>query len=137
MNNLFELADKLRELREEKTVQEKKLEDIKAEIKNTVSALSDAMVESECSNFNRGDKKFVLTTTTYYSPETDRKEDLYAALKANGHEHLFSVNSKTLSSFVKGEIESTMDDNGETHVPEWLSGLVKSYDEVGITMRKA
>ena len=65
------------------------------------------------------------------------KEELYDALKEKGYEHLFTVNHKTLGSFVKEQVEETADDNGETHIPEWLSGLVKSFDDVGITMKTA
>ena len=49
--------------------------------------------------------------------------------------HLFSVNHQTLGSFVKEQVEETADESGETHVPDWLLGLVKNYDDVGITVR--
>jgi len=81
---------------------------------------------------------FCLTvTTTRWSPENERKEDLYALLKAKGYDHLFTVNAQTLASFVREQVEETENDDGETHIPEWLLGLVKSYDDVGITMKKA
>ena len=78
-----------------------------------------------------------MTTTTRWSAETERKEELYDTLKANGFDHLFTVNHQTLGSFVREQVGETADENGETHVPDWLSGLVKSYDDVGITMKKA
>jgi len=137
MDNLFTLADKLRELREEKDVQTQLLKDINAEIDEAVYRLSEAMAEAECSNFTRGEKQFILTTTTRWSPETERKDELYDALKENGYDHLFTVNAQTLASFVREQVEETADANGETHIPDWLDGLVKSYDDVGITMKKA
>ena len=136
MENLFNLADKLRNLRDEKDGFTAMLKEINGEIESVEQELSDAMTESECPNFTRGDKQFILTTTTRWSPETDRKDELYDALKENDHEHLFSVNSQTLAKFVKEQVEETVDENGETHIPDWLSGLVKSYDDVGITMKK-
>jgi hypothetical protein len=136
-NNLFILADKLRNLREEKDDHTAILKEISSEIAETEAELVAAMVDEEVPNFTRGDKQFVMTTKTHWSPEKDRKEDLYAALKETGHEELFTVNSQTLSSFVKEQIEETADENGETSIPDWLSGLVTSYDNTGITMRAA
>ena len=134
-NKLFTLADKLRGLREEKDGIDAMLKDVNKDIDAVETALSDAMAEAECPNFTRGDKQFILTTRTQWSPEIERKEELYAALKENGHGHLFTVNARTLASFVKEQVAETMNDDGETHVPEWLAGLVKSYDDIGITMK--
>ena len=134
-SDLFILADKLRDLREEKDSFKSMLKNIEAEIDSVEAELAEAMTEEECTNFTRNGKQFILTTTTRWSAETERKDELYIALKKNGYEHLFSVNAKTLGSFVKEQVEETAEDNGETHVPDWLSGLVKSYDDVGITMK--
>jgi hypothetical protein len=136
MENLFNLADKLRNLRDEKDGFTAMLKEINGEIESVEQELSDTMTESECPNFTRGDKQFILTTTTRWSAETEQKEALYVALKSQGYEHLFSVNSQTLAKFVKEQIEETADEQGVTHIPDWLSGLVKSYDDVGITMKK-
>lgn len=136
-NTMFELADKLRSLRDNKSNTEQTLKAINADIDITEKELSDVMAEAECPNFTRGDKMFILTTTTRWSAETERKEDLYDALRKNGYDHLFSVNHQTLGSFVKEQVQETEDDKGETHIPGWLEGLVKSYDDIGITMRKA
>jgi hypothetical protein len=134
---MFELADKLRGLREQKDYYTAMLKEVNAEIENVERELSDAMANAECTNFTRGDKQFILTATTRWSAELERKEDLYAALKREGYGHLFTVNAQTLGSFVREQVNETADENGETHVPEWLSGLVKSFDDIGITMRKA
>lgn len=136
-NTMFKLADKLRSLKEKKSRTEQELKDINAEIESVVHELSDVMAEAECPNFTRGDKMFVLTTTTRWSAESERKDDLYTTLRKNGYDHLFSVNHQTLASFVKEQVQETENDNGETQIPEWLAGLVKSYDDIGITMRKA
>ena len=135
MDELFILADRLRDLREQKDVQNQILKNLNTEINEAEYKLSEAMANAECPNFTRGGKQFILTTTTRWSPETERKDELYEALKANGYDHLFSVNAQTLASFVREQVEETADDNGETHLPEWLAGLVKSYDNVGITIK--
>ena len=135
-NKMFELADKLRALRQEKDDFTAMLKDVNEDIEAVESELSDVMANAECTSFTRGDKQFIMTTTSRWSAEADRKEDLYAALRDNGYEHLFTVNHQTLGSFVREQVAESMDDNGETHVPDWLSGLVKSYDDIGITMKK-
>jgi len=135
MEELLTLADKLRKLREEKDSLTATLKDINAEIDDVTRELSDAMLDAECSNFTRGDKQFILTTTTRWSAETDRKDELYAALKKKGYDHLFTVNAQTLGAFVREQVNETAGESGENRVPDWLCGLVKSYDDVGITMK--
>ena len=126
MDNLFVLADELRELREAKEGLKQELKDANAKIMAVEKRLTDAMTESECPNFTRGGKKFIMTTTSNWSPEPDRKDELYAALKKQGYGHLFSVNSRTLSGFVRDTVADTEDENGETRIPDWLSGLVSA-----------
>lgn len=137
MDELFTLADKLRQLRSEKDDFTAMLKDINAEIDAVEYALQEAMAKAECPNFTRGDKQFILTATTRWSAETDRKDALYAALRENGYGHLFTVNTQTLGSFVREQVKDTEDENGETCIPDWLLGLVKSYDDIGITMKAA
>lgn len=137
MEKLFTLADRLRNLREEKDTKNARLKEINSEIEIVEQELSDAMTEAECPNFTRGGKQFIMTTTTRWSAEKARKEELYNALKEQGHNHLFTVNTQTLGSFVREQVEETANDDGETHVPDWLLGLVKSYDDVGISMKTA
>jgi hypothetical protein len=134
---IFQLADKLKNLRDEKDTQNTILKDIMTEISEVETELIAAMIDAECPNFTHGDKQFVMSTKTHWSPEKDRKEELYVTLKEYGHEELFTVNSQTLSSFIKEQIAATEDDNGETHIPDWLAGLVSSYEQPGITMRSA
>ena len=134
---MFELAERLRSLREEKAETEQKVKDLNAEIDDTEYALTEIMAETETQNFTRGGKQFILTTTTRWSAETDRKDELYSALREQGYEHLFTVNHQTLGSFVKEQVADTLDDKGETHVPEWLEGMVKSYDKTGVTIKNS
>ena len=137
MDNLFELADELRRLREIKSDIKIALEDTNSKIDAVEKKMVDSMSDSECPSFTRGDKKFIMTTTPNWSAESDCKEELYDVLKNRGLQHLFTINSRTLSSFIRDTVDDTEDENGETHIPDWLDGLVKCYDKVGITMRKA
>ncbi len=133
--DLFPLADRLRALREQKKTIEATLKDINKEISAIEQELSDVMAAAECPSFTRDGKMFILTTTTRWSAETDRKEALYSALRENGYDHLFTVNANTLGSFIRDQVVETEDENGETHIPGWLAGLIKSYDDIGVTMR--
>ena len=136
-NPMFELADRYKTLREERDALKERLSTVNKALEDAGHKLTDMMAEAECPNFSRSGKQFIMTTTTRWSAEAERKQELYDALRAYGYEHLFSVNAQTLGSFVREQIEETADDNGETHVPAWLAGMVKSYNDIGITMRKA
>ena len=137
MHELFQLADKLRQLRQEKDDHTAILKGINSDIDSVEFQLTEAMAQAECSNFTRNGKQFIMTSTTRWSPETDRKDELYAILKENGFDHLFTINHQTLGSFIKEQVNETADDNGDTYIPDWLAGLVKSYDDIGITMKAA
>ena len=137
MHELFQLADRLRQLRQEKDDHTAILKGINSDIDSVEFQLTEAMAQAECTNFTRNGKQFIMTSTTRWSPETDRKDELYAILKENGFDHLFSINHQTLGSFIKEQVNETADDNGDTHIPDWLAGLVKSYDDIGITMKAA
>jgi hypothetical protein len=136
-NLMFELADRYKTLREERDALKEQLAAANDALKEAEHRLTDTMAEAECPNFSRSGKQFIMTTTTRWSAEAERKQELYDALRRGGYEHLFTVNAQTLGSFVREQVEETADNNGETHVPEWLDGLVKSFDDIGITMRKA
>jgi hypothetical protein len=133
--DIFPVADRLRLLRERKDDLKATLADVNAEIDMVEQELSDAMAAAECPSFTRDGKMFILTTTTRWSAVTESKDALYAALRKNGYDHLFSVNTQTLGSFLRDQIAETEDENGETHIPGWLAGLIKSYDDIGVTMR--
>ena len=136
-NPMLELADRYKSLREERDALKEQLAAANKSLEEAEHRLTDAMAEADCPNFSRSGKQLIMTTTTRWSAEAERKQELYDALRRGGYEHLFSVNAQTLGSFVREQVEETADNNGETHVPEWLDGLVKSFDDIGITMRKA
>jgi hypothetical protein len=132
-HELFTLADKLRELRDEKADMERVVKDIAADIDATEQQLAEAMVNSETQNFTRAGRMFCLTVKTRASAVAGQKDDLYAALKENGFGELVyeTVNANTLSSFVKEQLAEH-----EERLPDWLDGLVRVFEQTGVSVRK-
>lgn len=132
--NMYELAERLKQLREKKKAAEQQLKDVHAEIEKTEYQLSMQMAETETQNFTRAGTTFALTTKTRASAMAGRKEELYAALKENGYGDLVyeTVNANSLSAFVKEQIAENQDT-----VPEWLSGLVHVYEQTAVSVRKS
>ena len=132
--NMYELAERLKQLREKKKAAEQQLKDVHAEIAQTEYQLSMQMAETETQNFTRAGTMFALTTKTRASAMAGRKEELYAALKENGYGDLVyeTVNANSLSAFVKEQIAEN-----QNTVPEWLSGLVHVYEQTAVSVRKS
>lgn len=132
--NMYELAEQLKQLREKKKAAEQQLKDIHAEIAQTEYQLSMQMAETETQNFTRAGTMFALTTKTRASAMAGRKDELYAALKENGCGDLVyeTVNANSLSAFVKEQISENQD-----HVPDWLNGLVHVYEQTAVSVRKS
>lgn len=131
---MFELADRLKSLRDQKTDTEALLKDINDQIDETDYRLSELMAESETQNFTRSGTMFCLTTKTRASAVAGSKEELYTALRQQGFGELVyeTVNANSLSSFVKEQIA----ENGDA-LPDWLIGLVNVYDKTTVGVRKA
>lgn len=132
--NMYELAEQLKQLREKKKAAEQQLKDIHAEIAQTEYQLSVQMAETETQNFTRAGTMFSLTTKTRASAMAGWKDELYAALKENGYGDLVyeTVNANSLSAFVKEQIAENQDT-----VPEWLSGLVHIYEQTSVSVRQS
>ncbi len=131
---IFELADKLTALRARKEETERMLKELGAEIERLDFALSEQMALSETQNFTRAGFMFYLNTKTRASAAAGVKEELYAALKAQGFGDLVyeTVNANSLSAFVR---EQTAENGGA--LPGWLSGLVNVFEQTGVGVRKA
>ena len=131
---MFELADRLKELRDTKKELEQKLKAVNAEIEEVDFNLANAMLESETQNFTRSGVMFCLTNTTRASVATERKEELFEALRAEGYGGLIyeTVNANSLSAFVKEQ----MSENNDT-LPEWLNGMVNVFEKTTVGVRKA
>jgi len=131
---MFELADRLKALRDQKDALEAELKQINMEIDNADWHLSNHMAETETQNFTRAGVMFCLTTKTRASALAGHKEALYEALRAKGYGDLVyeTVNANSLSAFVKEQIEANDD-----ALPEWLNGLISVFDKTTVGVRKA
>ena len=131
---LFELADRLRALRDEKVEAEQRVKELNAEIDEVDYRLSELMADTETRNFTRAGMMFCLTTKTRASATAGRKEELFKALRGEGYGDLVyeTVNANSLSAFVKEQ----MAENGDV-LPAWLGGLVNVFEKTGVSLRKA
>ena len=131
---MFELADKLKSLRDQKDALEAELKQVSMDIDNADKRLADLMADTETQNFTRAGVMFCLTTKTRASALAGKKEALYGALRAEGYGDLVyeTVNANSLSAFVKEQIEA----NGDT-LPNWLDGLISVFEKTTVGVRKA
>lgn len=131
---LFELSDRLRELREAKVYAEQALKEVNDQIDEVDYRLSELMAETETQNFTRGGTMFYLTTKTRASAAAQKKDELFAALRGEGYGELVTetVNANSLSAFVKEQIT----ENGDV-LPDWLDGLVNVFEKTTVGVRKA
>ena len=134
MNDMFELADKLKELRDKKQHLAEETKKNNAEIEETEYKLSLEMASSETQSFNRSGTLFYLCTKLYASAVKENKAELYEALKNEGYGSLITetVNANSLSAFVKEQ----MADNDDV-LPDWLDGKVNVFDKVTVGIRKS
>ena len=133
-NDLFALADELRELKETKKRLEDELKTVGLEIDRVDAVLAQRMVDAETQNFTRNGTMFCLISTTRASAAAGRKDELFEALREAGYGDLVyeTVNANSLSAFVK---EQTTE-NGDI-LPEWLDGLVTVFEKTTVGVRKA
>lgn len=133
-DKLFDLADRLRELREQKKLKDAEVKELSAAIEAVDTELSALMAETETQNFTRNGTMFCLTSTTRASAVAGRKDDLLSALRAEGYGDLVyeTVNANSLSAFVKEQIAENAD-----ALPGWLSGLVNVFEKATVGVRKA
>ena len=133
-NDLFVLADELRELKETKKRLEDELKSVGFDIDRVDADLAQRMADTETQNFTRNGTMFCLTNTTRASATAGRKDELFEALREAGYGDLVyeTVNANSLSAFVK---EQTTE-NGDS-LPKWLDGLVTVFEKTTVGVRKA
>jgi len=133
MDNIFSLADQLKELKDRKKDLDTEVKALNAEIEKLDMELSDAMAEAECERFSRNGSTFYLNTRHFASPVAGRKDEMITALKDNGYGDIVTetVNANTLSSFVKEQMMLNADE-----VPLWLSDVINTYEKVSVGIRK-
>ena len=136
MNNkqIFSMADRLKQLKDDKKALEAKVKEIGVEIDALESTLSNVMVTEEVDKFSRNGSTFYLTSKLYASPVSGKKDDMYAALKANGYASIVTqtVNAQTLASVCR----EMMAEN-DAQLPAWLDGLVNTYEKTSVGIRKS
>ena len=121
---VFELADRLLDLRERKEKLSEQLKALNAEIEEVDRPLSGLMLAEEIQSFVRSGRMFYLKTETYVSAATDRKAELIEWLRANGFGDIVqeTVHPRTLSATVKEMLEE------DDELPEELSELVNVFE---------
>lgn len=131
---IFEMADRLKNLQEEKKSLEANIKALGAEIVDLDNQLSDAMAEAELDRFSRGGCTYYLKSRLFASPAAGRKEEMMQALKDHGCGSMVveTVNVNTLASYIKEQREATGED-----VPAWLADYVNLYDKVSVGIRKS
>jgi len=131
---MFELADRLKALRDEKKDAEQSLKELNTTIDGVDFQLASLMADTETQNFTRSGTMFCLTNTTRASATADRKDDLFEALRTEGFGGLIyeTVNANSLSAFVKEQIAENDD-----VLPGWLEGLVNVFEKTTVGVRKA
>ena len=134
MTDMFELADRLKELRERKAELADETKANNAEIEQAEYDLSQLMAQTETQSFQRAGTLFYLTTKTYASADKEHKDELFDALRNEGYGSLITetVNANSLSAFVKEQ----MSENDDV-LPDWLEGKVNVFDKVTVGLRKS
>lgn len=130
---IFKMADELKAAKEEKKELEAKTKEVNARIEELDRELSDAMADAECDKFTRNGSTFYLNSRLYASPAAGGRDALIHALKDNGYGSIVTetVNANTLASFCKEQMTANEDE-----LPEWLSGVVNTFEKVTVGIRK-
>ena len=132
--DMFVLADKLKELRDRKSELEERAKANQAELEQVMLALSEQMAASETQSFNRSGLLFYLNSKTYAAAKAGQKFELFDALKKQGFGSLITetVNANSLSAFVREQIEEN-----EDTLPDWLEDKVNVFEKVSVGVRRA
>lgn len=130
---MFELAERLKTLKNEKKQKELELRNISDMLTEIEAALAEFMTLNETPNFTHRDTNFSLRTSLKASAVAGKKEELYDLLKSSGYGDLVveTVNPSSLSAFVKEQISEN-----ENELPEWLDGLINIFEKNTVSIRK-
>ena len=98
---ILEIADKYLEKREKKSELETQIKDVNKELESLEQELIGLMTDNEIDSFKRNGILYSVVTREFQSANPERKEELYLQMKQKGFEHLFTINTNTLSATVK------------------------------------
>lgn len=128
---ILEIADKYLEKREKKSELETKIKDVNKELESLEQELIGLMTDNEIDSFKRNGILYSVVTREFQSANPERKEELYLQMKKKGFEHLFTINTNTLSATVK---ELIAENDGK--LPDWLEGLINQTEKQSIRIKK-
>lgn len=131
-DDIFSLADRLKDLKQHKKELESEIKALNAEIEETEAKLAELMLEEEMQNFTRNGRIFYLNTKVYASAVAERKAELYKWLKENGYGDLVyeTVNANSLAAFVREQLEEA------DELPEGLAEMVNVFEKTTVGIRK-
>lgn len=129
---VFQLADRLLELRQQKDNLEAELKEVNTELEKVQQDLVEQMRLNGLDNFRRNGKLFVPVTKTWASPKSEFKEAVFTWLKENGFGDMVkeTVHSQTFNSWANEMIEQ------EGMLPEEIAEMVSVFDKVSVQVRK-
>lgn len=128
---ILEIADKYLEKREKKSELETQIKDVNKELESLEQELIGLMTDNEIDSFKRNGILYSVVTREFQSANPERKEELYLQMKQKGFEHLFTINTNTLSATVK---ELIAENDGK--LPDWLDGLINQTEKQTIRIKK-
>lgn len=129
--NLSEFSDRYLAARARVDAMNDMLKEATAERDAAEEALVDAMVNAGVTGFKTDDGVGVSAVRkAQYSCPAENKDALYAALRAQGLDYMFSVPAATLNKFAKDRAEQN---GGELDGP--FAELLKPFEKVGLTVR--
>lgn len=132
-HGMFELAERLKDLKAQKKAGEDHVKALNAEIEKVDQQLVESMIETEMQSFNKSGSVFYLNTKTFASAVADRKPELFEWLKENGYGAMVqeTVNAMTLAAWVREQLEE------KPELPEELQPLLNVYEKTTVGIRKA
>ena len=128
---LLKLADLYLQTREMKSELEARVKAASQEADSIEKEMIQLMTDNEIDSFKKNGILFSVVTREFQSANPERKDELYAQMKAKGYEHLFTINTNTLSATVK-ELIAENDGN----LPQWLEGLINQTEKQVIRVKK-
>lgn len=126
-----QVAERILELREDKFDLETKIKAINKELEDTEWQLINIMTDKELESFKHKGISFTVAKREFKSANPETKDELYLQFRNRGMDYLFSINANTLSAKVK---ELTEENDGV--MPEWLDGLINTFEKQYISIRK-
>ena len=128
---LLNMADKFLELRDKKAELDSQSKEIGHQIDEMEKQIIQLMTDNEIDSFKRNGILYSVVTREFQSANVERKDELYRIMKEKGFEHLFTINTNTLSATVKELIAEN-----EGKLPEWLDGLINQTEKQAIRIKK-